>query len=119
MSLTGKMTDRELTERLLKVSKADMEKFHNQRMKQYRTSFFLAIGCGIIGVIVYFVFANIRWISAVFAVIGFLILGYSGFEREKWKRLYGKMVYLKQSREESLQKQEESKNPYNNKFSNK
>lgn len=118
MSLSGKLTDRELTERLLKVSKADMDNYHKQRMKQYRTGFFLTIGCGIIGGIIYFVFANVRWISAIFAVLGFLILGYSGFEREKWKRLYGKMVYLKESRESTLQQQDKLKNPYKNKFKN-
>ncbi len=116
MPQTGQITNSELTERLLKVSEAEMQIYHKKRMKKYRSGFFLAVGCGIVGGLLFFLLANFRWISAIFAVLGFLILGYSGFERVKWKRLYGKMIYLKQSREKTLQDMEKIKHPHKTKF---
>jgi hypothetical protein len=114
-----KISERELTDKLIHVSEAEMESFHKIRMKKYRKFFYIAIGCGVVGTIFYFVLPTVKWVSAIFSGTGFFILVLGAFQREKWKRLYARLVFMKKSREKTLEKQKNIHNPYDNKFSKK
>ena len=108
MSKIGPYNKGDLAEKLVNISDEEMQIFHKNRMKNYRLFYILAIVLGIISVV--FIFINIPWISITSAVIGFIIVNFVSFKRNRWKRIYENLIYLKKERQKKLNEMEKGKN---------
>jgi len=93
MSKIGPYDKKDLAEKLGTISDEEMQTFHKNRMKNYRLYYILAIILGVLSVI--FIFLKISWISITCAVIGFIIVNIVSFKRNRWKRIYENLLYLK------------------------
>ncbi|MHA1719854.1 MAG: hypothetical protein ACTSWX_05140 [Promethearchaeota archaeon] len=115
MSTIGPYDKRELADHLLNISDDEMREFHRKRMKKYRYYFIIAILLGIISIV--FIFVKPVWVSIVCAVIGIGIVNITGFKRNKWKRLYENLIYLKKERQKTLNEKNKGKRLNKDKFS--
>ncbi|MHA1701946.1 MAG: hypothetical protein ACTSWK_06745, partial [Promethearchaeota archaeon] len=98
----------DLAEKLVNISDEEMQTFHKNRMKNYRFYYILAIVLGVISVV--FIFLKVPWISITCAIIGFVIVNITSFKRNKWKRIYENLIYLKKERQKKLNEMEKGKN---------
>lgn len=108
MSKIGPYDKRNLAEKLVTISDEEMQTFHKNRMKNYRLYYILAILLGILSVV--FIFLKLSWISITCAVIGFVIVNITSFKRNKWKRVYENLIYLKKERQKTLNEMDKGKN---------
>ena len=115
----GKLDERDLADKLLKVSEEEMMKFHKQRMKNYRIYYIIPLILGIICTLIYILVYQIIWIAIILSVTGIVILSIGSFKRLKWKRLFENMLYLKRKREKTIEKMKSQRNPYPNKYDSK
>ena len=100
MSKIGPYDKRDLADKLVNISDEEMQTFHKNRMKNYRFYYIIAIILGILSVV--FIFLKISWISITCAVIGFVIVNITSFKRNKWKRVYENLIYLKKERQKKI-----------------
>ena len=107
MSKIGPYDKKDLAEKLLNISDEEMQTFHKNRMKNYRLYYILAIGLGILSVV--FIFLKISWISITCAAVGFIIVNITSFKRNKWKRIYENLIYLKKERQKKMNEMEKGK----------
>ncbi|MHA1476443.1 MAG: hypothetical protein ACTSPA_05090 [Promethearchaeota archaeon] len=108
MSKIGPYDKRDLAEKLITISDEEMQIFHKNRMKNYRFYYIVAIILGVLSVV--FIFLKISWISITFALIGFVIVNITSFKRNRWKRIYENLIYLKKERQKKLNGMEKGKN---------
>jgi hypothetical protein len=93
------ISEKVLTQSLQNISKDEMEEFNRKRIVKYRILYLCAFLFGVISITSYF-FLNIIWVI-VFAVIGIRILQLSKYNREKWKKTFHNLVYLKHQGEKA------------------
>ena len=108
MSKIGPYDKKDLAEKLLNISDEEMQTFHKNRMKNYRLYYILAIILGVLSVV--FIFLKISWISITCAVIGFIIVNIVSFKRNRWKRIYENLLYLKKERQKKKNEIDKGKN---------
>ena len=108
MSKIGPYDKKDLAEKLVNISDEEMQTFHKNRMKNYRLYYILAIILGVLSVI--FIFLRISWISITCAVIGFIIVNIVSFKRNRWKRIYENLLYLKKERQKIMNEMDKEKN---------
>jgi DNA integrity scanning protein DisA with diadenylate cyclase activity len=108
MSKIGPYDKKDLAEKLVNISDEEMQTFHKNRMKNYRLYYILAIILGVLSVI--FIFLRISWISITSAVIGFIIVNIVSFKRNRWKRIYENLLYLKKERQKKKNEMDKGKN---------
>jgi len=108
MSKIGPYDKGDLAEKLVTISDEEMRIFHENRMKNYRYFYILVIVLAILSVV--FIFLKISWISITFAVIGFIIVNIVSFKRNKWKRVYENLIYLKKEKQKKKSEMEKGKN---------
>ena len=108
MSKIGPYDKKDLAEKLITISDEEMRVFHKKRMNNYRMYYIIAIILGILSVV--FIFIKISWISITCAVIGFIIANITSFKRNKWKRVYENLIYLKKERQKTLNDMDKGKN---------
>jgi DNA integrity scanning protein DisA with diadenylate cyclase activity len=107
MSKIGPYIKKDLAEKLVTISDEEMQIFHKNRMKNYRFYYIVAIILGVLSVI--FIFLKISWISITCALIGFVIVNITSFKRNKWKRIYENLIYLKKERQKTLNEMNKGK----------
>ena len=115
MSKIGPYDKRDLTEKLVTISDEEMQIFHKNRMKYYRFYYILAIILGILSIV--FIFLKIPWISITCAAIGFVIVNITSFKRNKWKRIYENLIYLKKEKQKKLNEMDKEKGKKSDKYS--
>ena len=108
MSKIGPYDKKDLAEKLVTISDEEMQTFHKNRMKNYRLYYILAIFLGVLSVV--FIFLKISWISIMCAVIGFIIVNIVSFKRNRWKRVYENLLYLKKERQKKMNEMDKGKN---------
>ncbi|QEE15224.1 hypothetical protein DSAG12_01048 [Promethearchaeum syntrophicum] len=107
MSKIGPYNKGDLAEKLANISDEEMQTFHKNRMKNYRFYYILAIILGILSIV--FIFLNITWVSITCAAVGFILVNITSFKRNKWKRIYENLIYLKRERQKKLNEMEKGK----------
>jgi len=108
MSKIGPYDKTDLAEKLVNISDEEMQTFHKNRMKNYRFYYILAIILGVISVV--FIFLKVPWISITCAIIGFVIVNITSFKRNRWKRIYENLIYLKKEKQKKINEMEKGKN---------
>ena len=108
MSKIGLYDKRDLAEKLVNISDEEMQTFHKNRMKNYRFYYILAILLGVLSVV--FILLKISWISITFAIIGFIIVNIVSFKRNRWKRIYENLIYLKKEKQKKMNEMDKGKN---------
>ena len=108
MSKIGPYNKTDLAEKLVNISDEEMQTFHKNRMKNYRFYYILAIILGVISVV--FIFLKVPWISITCAIIGFVIVNITSFKRNRWKRIYENLIYLKKEKQKKINEMEKGKN---------
>ena len=108
MSKIGPYDKKDLAEKLVTISDEEMQTFHKNRMKNYRLYYILAIFLGVLSVV--FIFLKISWISITCAVIGFIIVNVVSFKRNRWKKIYENLLYLKKERQKKMNEMDKGKN---------
>ena len=78
------------------------------RMDKYRIYYILALVLGVLSVV--FIFLKISWISITCAIIGFVIVNITSFKRNRWKRIYENLLYLKKERQKKKNEMDKGKN---------
>lgn len=112
MGTYGKFKEHELAQTLQNVSEEEIMQYHKNRMKKYRFYTIIALIFAVLSTIALIFLYELFWISIILAVIGFLLFGYTTFEREKWKRLLENLLYLKRKRKQALEEQAREKDPH-------
>lgn len=107
MSKIGPYDKKALAEKLVNISDEEMQMFHKNRMKNYRFYYILAIILGVLSVV--FIFLKISWISITFAVIGVVIVNITSFKRNRWKRIYENLIYLKKEKQKKINEMDKNK----------
>ena len=108
--------ERTLKSKLANIPEREMLDYHTQRMKQYRVYFIIALACGIVSGISFFVFPDLTWISGIFAVLGIIILGWGSYERKRWKQLFENLLYLKRHQQTQQDEHSDQDKRYSNKY---
>lgn len=114
VSKIGPYDKNDLAEKLLTISDEEMSAFHKKRMDKYRLYYILVIILAILSVV--FIFLKISWISITCAVIGFIIVNVVSFKRNKWKRVYENLIYLKKEKQKKINEMDKSKGKNQNKY---
>ena len=114
MSKIGPYDKGDLAEKLVTISDEEMQTFHKNRMKNYRYYYIIAIILGILSVV--FIFLKIAWISITCAVIGFIIVNITSFKRNKWKRVYENLIYLKKEKQKKINEMDKNKGKNKDKY---
>jgi len=100
MSKIGPYDKGDLAEKLVTISDEEMHAFNKKRMDKYRIYYILALVLGVLSVV--FIFLKISWISITCAIIGFVIVNIVSFKRNRWKRIYENLLYLKKERQKKM-----------------
>ncbi len=115
MSKIGPYDKKDLAEKLVTISDEEMRAFHKKRMDKYRLYYIIVIILAILSVV--FILLKITWISITCAVIGFVIVNITSFKRNKWKRVYENLIYLKKERQKTLKEMDKGKAKNRDKYS--
>ncbi len=121
MPKIGPYSERDLADKLTKISEEDMLAYYKLRMKRYQKWYVVAILIGILAVVVFFVLSEQRWFTWTLVVGDLMLLGGVTFARSRWKNLFENLLYTKRKREKALkeiqpsrskgQKYRKNKNP--------
>ena len=108
MSKIGPYDKGDLAEKLVTISDEEMQIFHKKRMDKYRLYYILVIILAILSVV--FIFLKLTWISITCAVIGFVIVNIVSFKRNRWKRIYENLIYLKKEKQKKIDEMDKGTN---------
>ncbi|MHA1746434.1 MAG: hypothetical protein ACTSWW_10570 [Promethearchaeota archaeon] len=102
MPKIGPYSERDLADKLTKISEQEMLVYYKIRMKRYQKWYVVAILIGVLAVVVFFVLSEQRWFTWVLVVGDLMLLGGVTFSRDRWKRLFENLLYTKRKREKVL-----------------
>ena len=98
----GPYSEHTIVDKLTQISEQEMLAYYKLRMKRYQKWYIVALLIGILAVGVFFVFSEHQWITWVLVVGGVLLVGGVTFARDRWKRLFENLLYMKRKREKTL-----------------
>jgi len=102
MPKIGPYSERDLADKLTKISEQEMLAYYKLRIKRYQKWYIVAILIGVLAVVVFFVLSEQRWFTWVLVVGDLMLLGGVTFSRDRWKRLFENLLYTKRKREKVL-----------------
>ena len=102
----GPFKERELAERLVKISDAEIAAYHKKRQKRPKYFYLVGLICGI-GAIPSAIF-NIIWLSVVLGIVGLCFLQSGRYERLRWERVYHNLMYLRSNEQKKTDTKESS-----------
>src|SRR6056297_1556024 len=100
----GPFSQKELVEKLKHVPKEEIEQYNEQRMKTYRKYTRIAFLFGILAAGLFFV---LPWLTLAFAIIGFVVISITSYNRFRWRNLYENFTYYKQQATKKQRKRKE------------
>ena len=102
MPKIGPYSERDLADKLTKISEQEMLAYYKLRIKRYQKWYVVAILLGILAVVVFFVLSEQRWFTWVLVAGDLMLLGGVTFSRDRWKRLFENLLYTKRKREKII-----------------
>lgn len=103
----GNIPDKELADKLVKISDYEIKSYHRQRQKKVKSFYIGALICGIavIPCLIY----SIYWLMLILGIGGIFLVQIGRYERLRWQRIYENLMYLRNQRQKSTKEMEESK----------
>lgn len=89
----GPFKERELAERLVKISDAEIAEYNKKRRKRPKYFYLMGLICGI-GAIPATIF-EIVWLSILLGVFGLCFIQSGRYDRLRWERIYHNLIYLR------------------------